>query len=192
MKLSGAVLSIACAAFSLPAVAQVDVHTLPGRGGIQLNAPAKHPRTVGDENTAISAATSGSTFTGTISLGFTIRLATPVPSGGSVLCSLTAAITDTSASGTDGVFSEIDTATATISGSTATCTAKIPYSWFLVDSSTDVIDLGYSVVMVGPSTAITTAAGVSVRESSGDIPGAASIKVPATGSLTFFHVAPTL
>lgn len=193
-KLSGAVLSLVCAAvFSHTAIGQVNVHTLPGPFGAQINnPPVKHPRAVGDENTAAAAAASGSTFTGTLQLGFTIRLATPVPSGGTVLCSLTASVQDTSTSGLDGSFTEIDTATATVSGSTATCTAKIPYSWYLVDAATDVVELGYTVAMVGPSTSITTVAGASVRESSGDILGAASIKIPATGTITYLHVAPTI
>lgn len=181
------ILTLACiAAASLSVSAQSTARTLPGHLGNQ-SADSNLQRSVGDEN--LSAAVS-TTYTGTIQLTISAHLVTPVPSGGAVICSLGASVIDISTTGTiDNEVSEEAETKATVSGSTATCLVKIPYSWYLPNVSHDTVSLGYSISIIGSTTSVT---GVLTRSSSGLIPGAPSIKVPANGATTSFTVSTTL
>ena len=104
-------------------------------------------------------------YFGRIQAIITIIISSTVPPSTNVTCSIDANVTDTS--GTN-----IETATATASGTTGTvtCSPEIYYEWLLNNPSTDEIDLSYEV-SIG-----------SVRFGShglGSITG-----VPASGTLT--------
>ena len=184
----GYLLSFACLmAASVSASAQNAPRTLPDRAGTQP-ATSNLPRTVGDDN--VSAAVS-TTYAGTIQATITTHLVTPVPAGGFVLCTLDASVTDVSSTETiDNEIVETAETKATVSGTTATCVVKIPHSWYLPNAIHDLINLDYSVSIVGSSTSPATA--VLARSSSGLIPGAPSIKVPPTGTTTSFTISATL
>jgi len=74
--------------------------------------------------------------TGTIELVMTITLKTALPKGGAVLCGvdLTAFSENLSTYTISDWYEEAYTA-ATVSGSTATCTVNVPYSWVLPAAS---------------------------------------------------------
>jgi hypothetical protein len=181
------ILTLACiAAAFVSASAQNAAGTLPGHIGNQP-AASNLPRSVGDDNQSAAVST---TYTGTIQATITAHLVTPVPTGGSVVCGLTASVVDISTTETiDNEVSEEAETKATVSGSTATCVVKIPHSWYLPNASHDTVSLGYSISIIGSSTSFT---GVLTRSSSGLIPGAPSIKVPPTGSTTSFTISATL
>jgi hypothetical protein len=80
---------------------------------------------------------------GTITLNLTIQLATAVPSGATVQCQLKLSTSDASRA-----ITENTAATASVSGTTATCVAPIPYLWTLATPATDTISVDYSVAIV--------------------------------------------
>jgi hypothetical protein len=120
--------------------------------------------------TVVKAA--ATTYTGTIVTSFTITIdSTGLPT------SKMACVVQTSLSDSGNTFKELAESNATVSGSTATCTVKLPYSWTLSDGSTDTISIEYDVVT--PTTLPTTNAS----------PGRYSrrtftIPVPASGATT--------
>lgn len=180
-------LSFACLmAASVSALAQSVPRALPDRMGSQPEA-SNLPRTVGDDNASAAVST---TYAGTIQATITAHLVTPVPAGGSVVCGLNASVTDISSTATiDNEVSEEAETKATVSGTTATCVVKIPHSWYLPNASRDLVYLSYSISIVGSSSSPAT---ILTRTSSGLIPGAPSIKVPATGTTTSFTISTTL
>lgn len=193
-KLSGIALVVCATAISLSAFAQRPVRLSLGYGDNQdQSTQTKYTLALGDENTAAAAATA-STYTGTLVLNFAIRMVTPVPSGGAVLCNLNASVTDfdlTSLTEYNTIL-ETETGTGTVSGSTAHCQAKIPYSWSLTEGSTDQVLLYCYLFLVGPSSSAATAVHIPIRESFRLIPGATTIAVPATGSTTTFNISTIL
>lgn len=147
-------------------------------------------RTVVDEAAAITAATVTPT-TGTFVAKFTIKLATAVPSGSEVLCALNTSVVEDNTT-TYTVNNEIydtKTAKATVSGSTATCSISLPYSWYLSTPSSDTASLTYYLYIIN-STA-TNQAG-ETRTSSQFVPGAGAIKIPANGSTTTYTISATI
>jgi hypothetical protein len=112
------------------------------------------------------------TYTGTIVTSFTITIdSTGLPTT-KMACVVQTALTDSGNS-----FKELAESNATVSGSTATCTVKLPYSWTLSDASTDTISIEYDVVT--PTTLPTTNASPG-RYSRRTF----SIAVPANGATT--------
>jgi len=95
---------------------------------------------------------------GTITLTLHITLKTAVPSGDKVACSSQLLASYSSAT-TAHTYSESGSALATVSGSTATCTVAIPYSWqFPAVTTTDVEILSGSYVaeIINPSASFAT------------------------------------
>ena len=192
-KLSGIALVASATAISLTAFAQRPVRIPLGYGENQNQETPKYTLALGDENTAAAAATA-STYTGTLILNFTVRMVTPVPSGGGLFCSLNASLSDfdlTTFTIYNSIF-ETETGTGTVSGSTAHCQAKIPYSWNLVQGSTDLVTMYCFLYLVGPSSSAATAVRIPIRESFRLVPGATSINVPPTGSITTFSISTIL
>ena len=176
-------------AFALPAISQSVIPAAPGRLPSTIpTSPIK--RTVNDETAAATAAASAP-VTGTFVAKFTIKLATAVPSGDSVLCTLGAGLIDENHT-TFTVNNEIEESKsmkATVSGSTATCTVSLPYSWYLSSPSTDTVSLNYQLSIVS-STAVNEL-GVA-RTSYQYVPGAGSIKVPSSGTTTTYTISATI
>lgn len=154
------------------------------------NAASQQKRQVFPDTAAASAA-AAAPVTGTFVAKFTIKLVTPVPSGSQVLCELNANLFEENTT-TGTVSNEIEedaAAKATVSGSTASCTVSIPYSWTLATPSSDTVNLGYYLYIVNPTGANESAL---TRSSTQFLPGAGSIKVPASGTTTTYTVNSTL
>lgn len=100
---------------------------------------------------ATSSAVASTPVTGTFVTDFTIQLATAVPSGSEVLCVLLASTTETSGGATTYQIQERGSGKATISGTTASCTASIPYSWTLQTPGGDNVGLSYQLYIVNPT-----------------------------------------
>jgi hypothetical protein len=118
--------------------------------------------------------------TGKLVYNFTINVASLLPSSAVINCSGSATIIDVSA-GLVSIEEEASTV-ATRSGSKATCTVTIPYSWPLANASADTVQLGFTI------TAGLTTLGAT-RVSTQTI---ATIKVPASGSTTTHDLTPTI
>ena len=119
--------------------------------------------------------------TGTIVVNFSITINSSIPSTAELACHAAAQVTDGPATGPKNVIVEGSTVAATRSGSSASCTVTLPYSWNLVTPTTDKIVLGYSV----------GAPGEVPPGSPGSLPARntsqsryAAIPVPAAGSTT--------
>lgn len=95
---------------------------------------------------------------GTITLTLHITLKTAVPSGDKVACSGDVVASYSSTTGAT-TYEESASAFATVSGTTATCIIKIPYSWqFPAVTTTDIESLtgGYTAEIVNPTASFTT------------------------------------
>ncbi|MBB5060844.1 hypothetical protein HDF16_005580 [Granulicella aggregans] len=99
----------------------------------------------------MEAAASVTPVTGTFVTNFTIKLVTPVPSGSAVLCVLLASTTEHNSSTLNYQIEERGSGKATISGTTASCTASIPYSWTLQLPGVDNVNLSYQLYIVNPT-----------------------------------------
>jgi hypothetical protein len=103
---------------------------------------------------AAAPAYSATAYTGTLSATFSIKLVTPPPSGANLICTLDTNIIDEKTSGTtvlSEIFTEISSSVATISGSSASCTVLIPYSWLLNNAAGDKINISYSIGYINTS-----------------------------------------
>lgn len=123
------------------------------------------------------------TVTGTLVFNFTVTVKANISSTAKIQCTATATVFDTS---TTNQIIEQDTVLATRSGSTATCSPTIPYSWNLGSSSTDKVSLGW--ILSAPSEASTSSALPSRLSEQTTF---ASISVPANGSTTTETLTPT-
>ena len=90
-----------------------------------------------------------STYTGTLVATFTITIDSTLPTSDQIACAVRTTVNDTSGA----TYKEIAEVAATRSGSTATCTVKVPYSWGL-SSASDTVQLEYDVVV--PTALVTT------------------------------------
>src|SRR5215469_10974 len=129
------------------------------------------------EDAEVLAAASMS-FTGKLVFSFTITIQSSITSS-NIACEASADIDDLGSGGQGPLITEAAAVAATRSGSTATCTVTIPYSWNLLNSSTDKVQLSYAISV--PSTGFSGASGLPGRISQ-NIFG--TIKVPANGSTT--------
>jgi hypothetical protein len=84
-----------------------------------------------------------------------------------------------------GLWEEGAAVAATRSGSTATCTVTIPYSWSLANGTTDTVNLDYGIEVPAPP----STAPLPSRFNSHSLP---SMKVPANGTATTVTVAATI
>ena len=124
------------------------------------------------------------TFTGTLVFNFTITVKANISSTAKIQCTATASLLD---SLTANEIIEQDTVLATRTGTTATCSPTINYSWDLGSSSTDKISLGW--IISAPAEA-TTSSALPSRVS--EQLSFTSIKVPASGTTTTETLTPTI
>lgn len=125
-------------------------------------------------------AAAATTFTGTVNLTITITLKTSGLTN--ITCTEDVSVTDGTTS--PRFFSELNTVTATGTGTTRTCKLSIPYSWDLTTQANDNMNTGYSVF------ASTGTTGLPERTS-----GLSPLdvrKVPANGTITALTAAVTL
>ncbi len=127
------------------------------------------------------AAPKVTTYTGTFEFNFTIDLVTAVPSGQEVECDANAELVDLpTTGGFENVITEEASVKATVKGSTATCTVKIPYSWPLESGPDDSVSFNYGISII--PTSVTSESGlVQTRRSSQEL---APTAVPKSGTTT--------
>jgi len=113
--------------------------------------------------------------TGKFVFNFTITVAATIAATAKIACSANASTVDLA---TGNFVTEEAVVLATRSGTTATCTVNIPYSWNLGSAATDKVALTYSLQAPAAATAATA---FPVRLSSQSI---ATIAVPASGTTT--------
>ena len=123
--------------------------------------------------------TTFTTFTGEFVFKFTVTIKSSIPTSTPIDCEAQADVFDESGVSHD----ETAEVVASRSGSTATCTVTIPYSWALSTASSDGVSLSYNVDAAGGTT------GEIDRESDNSL---VSIKVPANGATTTETVAVTI
>lgn len=121
-------------------------------------------------------------FGGKFVFNFTITVASSLASTAKIICQA-AATTDDVAS--TNLILETAAVTATRSGSTATCTVTIPYSWNLSSASSDRVSLTYQIIAGVP----TSATPLATRTSEQSV---ATISVPANGATTTEAIAATI
>jgi hypothetical protein len=110
--------------------------------------------------------------TGKLVFDFNITVSSSFPAGEVISCSVIASVYDF----TNNVdIAESAGAAATVSGSKATCTVTIPYSWPLADPGSETVGLSYEILATPANGASLT------RYSTRTL---ASIPVPATGATT--------
>jgi hypothetical protein len=131
------------------------------------------------EAPALAAASTGGKFV----FNFTINVAATISATAKIGCIATATVTEAA---TLNFITEQAGALATRSGSTATCTVNIPYSWTLNSASTDTVSLTYSIQ--APAEAAVSASFPN-RTSTHSLP---SIKVPANGATTTETITATI
>jgi len=125
------------------------------------------------------------TETGKFVFKFTITIESSIPSGFLVGCGASA---DTFDVGRESSYTESAGTPAAVTGSTATCTVTIPYSWPMSTPTMDSVNLSYDVVIYNPN-ATNSKAAVS-RDSSHTINP--SFAVPPIGQTTTVSVAATV
>jgi hypothetical protein len=144
------------------------------------------PPAVADEDAAAAAIVP---TTGKLVVNFTVKLVTPLPTGGSLFCIVSASLADFSTTALNNEVIEEATAKATVTAGTGKCTVTIPYSWNLTNAAKDTVTLQYTLTMANSA----TAAGFLARSSSqGVVPGAEAIKVPPNNMTSTFNVAATI
>jgi hypothetical protein len=129
---------------------------------------------------SMSAATTPTT--GTYTISFTITVASSIPTTDDISCSSELEVTGDKV----GTVVETASALATRSGSTATCTVTIPYSWNLETPTTDKLYVSYYLLTPANTTVVDPAP---ARTSHLDSPYTTG--VPASGSTTTVNVTAT-
>lgn len=120
------------------------------------------------------------TFTGTITVTFTITLKTSGLT--KISCEAGVSVLDQIQTSPRS-YEESATATATGSGNTRTCTVTIPYAWALATQSSDSMSVTYVVLGTGTGTENARTSGLSPLDAQ---------KVPANGAATNLTAAVTL
>jgi hypothetical protein len=122
------------------------------------------------------------TFGGKFVFNFTITVSSTLASTAKILCEASASTEDAA---TLNFIVETASVTATRSGSTATCTVTIPYSWNLSSATTDKVSLSYEIVAGVPTATVPLATRTSAQPLK-------TISVPANGATTTETIAATI
>lgn len=122
------------------------------------------------------------TFGGKFVFNFTITVSSTLASTAKIGCQATASLEDVVS-----LTSTLETASAvaTRSGSTATCTVTIPYSWNLSSPTSDKVSLTYSII-AGAATTVNPLPARTSEHSFGPI------SVPANGATTTEPITATI
>lgn len=121
---------------------------------------------------------------------FTFKIAITIKStnlgSDTIECNATASVGDfsTTTGVNSGSYIEEESVLATRSGSTATCTVNIPYSWGLANGSTDLVGLSYGVEAFNTNTN-----SLPIRIHDRSLP---NMHVPANGTTTTITVNATI
>jgi hypothetical protein len=114
-----------------------------------------------------------SPMTGKLVFNFTVNVASSLPSSAVITCLASAQLLEMTSLGVGANVQEEAGIVAIRSGSKATCTVTMPYSWPLTTASHDKVTLGYNISAYSGETLL--------RMSYIALP---SINVPTTGSTT--------
>lgn len=129
--------------------------------------------------------TSTSPTTGTVELTLTISLKTALPKGGTVVCEASlSAVSENLSNFTIIDWDEEGYSVATVSGSTATCTVNVPYSWVIPANSSTVSNTFSGDYMVEMFNA-TNVSPTLIRSSVGPFGGNA---IPINGSISKYSL----
>jgi hypothetical protein len=143
--------------------------------------------------TAVAEATTTPT-TGTVEVTFNIKLVTAFAKGTTINCSIDlSGLVENTTTFTATTYEETAGSPATISGSTATCAATIPYSWLVPAASSTTSESfsgSYTVSAYPATTSTTTLLTSAYRSSSSSFVAATAI--PASGTVSKYTVNVTL
>lgn len=120
--------------------------------------------------------------TGKFVFNATLTISPGLPTNAVIVCTVAGGVADA----TSGVFSNSVSVTATRSGSTATCTLNMPYSWDLASPSADVVRLDFVATAI-----VGTLGSQNFYEETFTAPAITS-KVPANGATTTETVTSTI
>src|SRR5260370_6595165 len=120
-----------------------------------LTAGTTNPRPMVVEDNLDLALASLTTFGGTFTFKITITIKSTNLGSDTIECGAAATVNDlnTTTGMFSGVYIEEASVAATRSGSTATCTVNIPYSWGLANASTHPLALDYVIIAFNPTPA---------------------------------------
>ena len=178
------VLALACTAMFAQAGNLLE-HKERTYGYVDLKTGAFHP--VPEAEATPEATVTTKTYTGTFEVTIVSTIDSTFPSGSAILCDVTVGVS------VDGQsYSEIASAAATISGTKATCTVKLPYSWTGPSggpSAAYAYTASYKVTAshVSASTQPITDFNV-LRQTSGNLLTTETALIPLTGTTTKFTV----
>lgn len=138
----------------------------------------------------------GTTATGTIDVTISIKIVSTLPKGTTILCDADVSASSTATTPTFlEQYSEVAASAATISGSTASCVVKMPYSWVLAPTTSKTISNTYqgtykvTATFVSAATQPITDFNV-IRQATGIF--ADTTAIPATGTTSSFTVSATI
>jgi len=121
------------------------------------------------------------TYTGKFVLNFTITITSAIPTGTVIACDGNATLVDSTGDESDSLSNS-----AVRSGSTATCSVTIPYSW-AVTSTSESVYVTYDIS--APPQPLSSSATFPRRYSSHPL---AKITVPANGATTTYTISATI
>lgn len=134
-------------------------------------------------------------YTGTIDVTIHITVKSTFVSGTTIACG--SDVTPSSEDATNpylGIgYDEWVFADATGSGSSYTCTLKLPYSWYLLTPGTGIqnsMSVGYDVMAIGASGSVVSLINQGYRETSSTV--VQSAPIPAIGATTSYTVYATI
>jgi hypothetical protein len=167
-----------------PAGAQEGVHPRTAKGVLGYLDPATgafRPVTHSAPDSDTTAATTGPSY-GKLVFNFTITIQSSIPTSSPITCTAIAETIETNTTTyQEKTFMEDATVPATRSGSTATCSVPVPYSWNLSTPASDAMDLSFYVE-----------AGSSASASRLSEQSLTTIKIPGNGATTTEAVKVTL
>lgn len=186
-------LALACGALlcgSLPAAAQSDLPFTSHKyvfGYQDAKTGVFHPTPL-----AIPDGASDPIISGQIWLTITVSLTTPLPSGDEVGCEMDVHVeqSETVSPFASTGYDEEAFGVATVSGATATCLVKIPYSWTFPSSSSTSSSLTGSYVVEMGNAAANAPQPTVLRLSSGNF--LSTTTIPPTGTKSTFSVSARL
>jgi hypothetical protein len=129
------------------------------------------------DQSAAPDASATTKYTGTLNFDFKITLLEPVPSGYVILCFASPSLFDNNY---QNYFDYYDEVAAKVSGSTATCTVSIPYSFSPITPTSDSFTTSYGV-FIEPASQSTIPATLQEPSFNGEL---AAFDLPATGKTT--------
>jgi hypothetical protein len=185
-RISGMILVCICfALLTQPAWGQVGTRSRTESGHFNNGTAKPRPNAIDDHPEAGQAGLT--TFGGSFVFKITITIKSTNLGTDAIACSAGLSVIDENPTTfvLTGLWDEGAAVSTTRSGSTATCTVTIPYSWSLANGTTDTVDLDYGIEVPAPP----SSSPLPSRFNSHTLP---SMHVPANGATTTVTVAATI